>query len=58
MNEGGNWPSGGVNAAMGILASLNQKRHLMIDVGAHEGETAEALHSAHLPHTHLSLIHI
>jgi len=51
VNEGENWPSGGVSAAMGILASLDQKKHLIIDVGAHEGETAEALHSAHLPHT-------
>lgn len=48
MTEGESWPSGGVTAATNILCSLNLESHLIIDVGAHEGETVEALHASHL----------
>lgn len=46
--SGERWPSGGVNAALHILSSLGKDRHLAIDIGAHEGETAAAIHAAGL----------
>ena len=50
MNEIDQWPTGGLSAALGILSSLNLENHLVIDVGAHEGETAYACHAARLSH--------
>ena len=46
--SGEHWPSGGVNAALHILSSLGKDRHLAIDIGAHEGETAAAIHAGGL----------
>ena len=42
--SGEHWPSGGVNAALHILSSFEKDHHLAIDIGAHEGETAVAIH--------------
>ncbi len=46
--SGEHWPSGGVNAALHILSSFEKGHHLAIDIGAHEGETATAIHAAGL----------
>ena len=46
--SGEHWPSGGVNAALHILSSFEKDHHLAIDIGAHEGETAVAIHAAGL----------
>lgn len=43
------WPSAGITEALQILSRLNRESHIVIDVGAHEGETLFACHAASLP---------